>query len=101
MAISSRKTDRIKKASSHKGTWVVVIFVLTVELFAFTWSRVQCTTTGYAITHEQEVYNELVSIRKKLTIERAHLKSPDRISNIAKKRLDLDTPDQNQILTLR
>ncbi len=82
-------------------TWVVVLAFLTLQLFVFTWSRVQCTTVGYAFTHEQEVHNELVSIKKKLIIEKAHLKAPDRISAIAQERMGLNIPEQNQILTLR
>jgi cell division protein FtsL len=100
-----------KTAKDHHGrdenrmnrtfVWIVILVFLTLELFVFTWSRVQCTTVGYALTHEQDVHNKLVSFKKELIIERAHLRSPDRIAALAQERMGLNIPEQNQILTLR
>jgi len=101
MSKTSKEHNKAREPMNTTVTWVVVLVFLTLELFAFTWSRVQCTAVGYALTHEQEVHNEQVSIKKKLIIERAHLKAPDRISAIAQERMGLNIPEQNQILTLR
>lgn len=99
-------TDRGKMGNGYDNVnknlvWVVLLVVMTLELFIFTWSRVQCTTVGYALTHQQDENNHLVSLKKKLIIERAHLRAPDRIAAIAQERMGLNIPEQNQILTLR
>ena len=81
--------------------WVFCVMVLTAELFVFTWARVQCTATGYAIHREQEKHISLLSLEKKLRIERAHLLSPDRIAAIATGTMGLQMPEQDQIITIR
>lgn len=85
----------------HTLLGVVCVMILTFELFVFTWARVHCTDTGYAIHREQEEHRSLLSLEKKLRIERAHLLSPDRISAIATGTMGLQMPEQNQILTIR
>lgn len=81
--------------------WILLLGVLTAELFVFTWSRIQCLDAGYAITRNTSEYNHQIALRKKLRIELAHLKSPDRIATIAKDKMGLMTPQPNQILTIR
>lgn len=81
--------------------WVILLTLLISELFVFTWSRVQCVATGYSLTRSAEEHNHLVALQKKLRIELAHLKSPNRISAIARNRLGLIVPEQDQIITIR
>lgn len=80
---------------------MILLSLLIGELFVFTWSRVQCVATGYNLTQSAEEHNQLVALQKKLRIELAHLKSPNRISAIAKNRLGLNVPEQDQILNIR
>lgn len=87
--------------STHTLLWVLCVLILTTELFVFTWARVQCTATSYAIHREQEEHKSLLSLEKKLRIERAHLLSPDRIASIATGTMDLQMPEQDQIITIR
>jgi cell division protein FtsL len=81
--------------------WVFCLMILTAELFAFTWYSVQSTALSYALTQAKDEHNRLLSLEKKLRIERAHLLSPDRITALAQQDLGLQMPEQNQILTLR
>ncbi|MBU1170388.1 MAG: cell division protein FtsL [Proteobacteria bacterium] len=96
MKTNSKQTQR-----GSTLVWVFFLVVLTAELFVFTWSRVQCTATGYALTHQQDEHKRLLSLEKKLRIERAHLMSPDRIAAFAAQKIGLQMPEQNQILTIR
>ena len=91
------------KQDSGKKTmlWVLILIILTLELFVFTWSRVQCTSVGYELTRQQDEHSRLLSLERKLIIERAHLRAPDRIAMIARERMGLRIPEQNQILTIR
>lgn len=95
------KNSTKQAQSGNTLLWVFYLVVLTAELFVFTWSRVQCTSVGYALTHQQDEHNRLLSLEKKLRIERAHLMSPDRISDLATRKMGLQMPEQNQILTIR
>lgn len=81
--------------------WAACVMMLTAELFVFTWSRVQCRSVAYELTRQQDEHSRLLSLEKKLRIERAHLMSPDRISDLATRSMGLQMPEQNQILTIR
>jgi cell division protein FtsL len=87
--------------SGNTLLWVACVLLLTAELFVFTWSRVQCRSTAYELTRKQDEHNRLLSLEKKLRIERAHLMAPDRISALASRNLGLQMPEQNQIMTIR
>lgn len=71
-----------------------------VELFIYTWCRVQYVRTGYEITKASDHQRELVKIRQNLMIELARLKSPERIERIAKQQLGLITPTPEQIMVI-
>ena len=83
------------------GIWIVLISVFIAELLVYTWSRVQCMRVGYEISAEADKQSELTAVRKKLSIELERLKSPDRLSRIAKERLNLSTPTPEQTITVR
>ncbi len=77
------------------------LFIFLFEFYGFAWSRTQHRTTGYTIMKQSSEHKELTAKQKNLTIEVAVLKAPQRIERIAKKRMGLSTPGQNQILTIR
>lgn len=95
------KHDKQKPRNVNTLIWVLCLVILTAELFAFTWCSVQSTALNYALTRAQDEHNRLLSLEKKLRIERAHLLSPDRITALAQGNMGLQMPEQNQILTLR
>jgi hypothetical protein len=79
--------------------WLAIMGIFLVELLAYTWCRMECVHIGYEITLETQRLQRLTDIRKNLTIELAHLKSPKRIEELAGK-LDLAPPRADQIVTL-
>ena len=93
------------KENQNKSKFLIVIFiflfVFLIEFYGFAWSRTQHRTTGYAIMALSADYENLIAQRKNLKIEVAVLKSPQRIERIAKNKMGLSTPGQNQILTIR
>lgn len=78
-----------------------LLFIFLIEFYGFAWSRTQHRDTGYLITTQTNEHKELIAQQKKLKIEVAVLKSPQRIERIAKNKMGLTTPGQNQILTIR
>ena len=79
--------------------WLAIMLVFIAELFAYTWCRVQSIRMGYAIATENRRYHQQSMIRKKLTVEIAHMKSPKRIDALGRK-LGLVTPSTRQIVVL-
>jgi cell division protein FtsL len=86
----------IKKA----GIWIILMGVFIVELFLYTWCRVNYIGMGYEISKETQRQHELVALQNNLKIELASLKSPERIAKIAKNQLGLIAPTQNQMIIL-
>ena len=93
---------KLKSAKHQSYTWVWIVFMalFMIELFFYTWCRVQCTRVGYAISKATADHKEGLAIRNNLKIERARLKSPQRIARIAKKRLGLITPKPEQTIII-
>ncbi|MBT3311402.1 MAG: hypothetical protein HN737_01295 [Desulfobacterales bacterium] len=92
-----------KKQTGRKMTliWIVFIAVFISELFFNTWCRVQYVRVGYEISQEAERRERITTLQKNLRIELARLKSPDRISKIAKEELGLIIPDPDQIVIIK
>lgn len=79
---------------------MVVLALFIGELFLYTWSRVQCTRTGYEIAQENKNYQKMRLMQKKLRIELARLKSPERITKIAEEKLGLVMPSAEQTIII-
>ncbi len=98
MAIKNNIPKKIiqpKKAGFH---WVVIIGIIFCELLTYTWVRTESTHTILQISSSQKQLGEKVSYQKALSIERDRLKSDDRITRIAKTRLNLSTHSLSQTI---
>ncbi len=90
---------RKKNGSSLAVIWLAIMLVFIAELFAYTWCRVQSIRVGYAIAAENQRYQHQSMIRKKLTVELAHMRSPKRIEVLGRQ-LGLVTPSPRQIVVM-
>ncbi len=88
-----------RKGGSLAVIWLAIMLVFIAELFAYTWCRVQSIRVGYAIAAENSRYQHQSMIRKKLTVELAHMKSPKRIE-ILGRQLGLAAPSPRQIMVM-
>jgi cell division protein FtsL len=97
MARNTRKKNgEVKKT----GIWIIFMVVFISELFLYTWCRVNCIDVGYEISKETKKQDELIALQNNLKIELASLKSPERISKIAKDQLGLNTPTKSQTIII-
>jgi len=80
--------------------WIILMFFFIVELLFYTWCRVQNVRIGYEITQALAQHQQLVTMHNNLKIETARLKSPERISKIAREQLGLTTPSPGQVIVL-
>ena len=81
------------------GLACMALFI--VELFFYTWCRVQYTNIGYEISRAKKTHRELNKKQRSLKIELGRLKSPDRIVKIAEEYLGLTLPSPEQTVTIQ
>lgn len=90
------------KTRSGKGNALafVLMGIFLCELLAYTWCRVQCTGVGYEISRVSREQEQLAVVQKKLQVELARLKSPERLANIARTYMDLKMPSSRQMVII-
>lgn len=88
--------DDIAKTRFLFRVLFLVAFMSILSLF-YIWSRVQIVQYGYEINALEVKNRGLVDENKKLKVEVATLKAPDRIEKIAKEKLGMGLPAPEQI----
>lgn len=96
----ARKARQKNNDVKITGIWIIFMAVFIVELFIYTWCRVNCIGVGYEISKETKTQHELIALQNNLKIELASLKSPERIAKIAKDQLGLKTPTKSQTIVI-
>ena len=89
-----------KQKSNLLGIWIVLLALFISELLFYTWCRVQCTRLGYEMTKDVEANRKQMVLQNSLVLELARLKSPERISAIARQQLKLEPPSHEQMVVL-
>lgn len=79
----------------------LILFVFLGEFYCFAWTSTKHRDISYAITNQKAEYKRLLIRQKNLKIEVAVLKTPQRIERLARVKMGLKTPSQNQIITIR
>jgi cell division protein FtsL len=74
-------------------------YLVALSLF-YIWSRVEVVSIGYAISEKQQVFAQLLEDNRKLQVEVAMLKSPQRLQDIAQKQFGMQPPVSEQIVAL-
>ena len=82
------------------GLWFLIMSLFILELFFYTWCRVQNVRFGYEISNEMNHQKKLVAYQNNLKIELARLKSPERITQIAKQQLGLIMPTAEKTILM-
>lgn len=96
--VKSRQSSNAPRRALFRAG-VILLAVLVGELLFYTWCRVQCTQTGYAIAREKHRYHRQTKLHRELKTELARLTSPALIEARAR-RLGMITPHPNQMVTL-
>ena len=87
-----------KEIKKVPGRWLVLVVLLICELFIYTAVRVDCTRNRYQIFLAQEAQKSAQTYQRELVIELDRLGTPERIAKIARSRLNLEMPDQGQVV---
>ncbi|MBF0497486.1 MAG: cell division protein FtsL [Deltaproteobacteria bacterium] len=101
-----RPRNRKLGATFHPKTSLkILIFlffiVLIGSLLICAWSNVRTINLGYEITKLHDERSALLELRKKLALELANLRSPERIEAIATNELGLSPPNRKQVIMVQ
>lgn len=94
-----RKKKVSKKRHPIVAIGIALMVVFMAELLVYTWCRVQYVRTGYEITEATKENQRLMELHRKLKVEEARLRSPERIMRIAQQR-GLVMPDSKQVVVI-
>lgn len=78
----------------------VVSLVLICVALLNVWVRLQVVQTGYVLATTSKLYSRLEQEHRELRVEIATLTSPDRLEQMARKRLGLIPPEKGQVVVL-
>ena len=101
----ARKGKDRKKTRSRMKTstavWLLAMGIFFAEAGFHTWCRLLCTEENVRITEAQKQRRALTQLQTELKVELARLKSPARITAIARTRLGLRMPAPGQVIVLK
>ena len=100
MARAKRRKKRKQRNPIVTVAWLLLMFAFIAELLFYTWCRVQYVRVKYEIQEQTTRARKLSAMQDNLKIELARLKSPQRISKIARTQLGLVTPSPKQTIIL-
>ena len=97
---SPRKSAKRMWRQRHLTATIAIFFWLLLSGFAYVWCRVQVVHLGYLLSDVHRIHKRLLNDNKKLHLELARLKAPERVERIAIQQLGLNHPTKDQIVVL-
>lgn len=102
ITVTEETEQQAKGAPQLKySVFLFVAFVLMVVAITYVWSHLQMTKLSYQIAEEMASKEQLLEDQRKLKLELATLKSPQRIEAIAKSSLNLSYPEKEQVIVIK
>ncbi len=89
MAVKNNINKRPSRPQRRGLFWIFIIGLFFCELLAYTWVRTESRHTMQELAKAQDMLAQSLTYEKALQLERDRLKSDDRITRIAKTRLNL------------
>jgi cell division protein FtsL len=92
----------VTKWRQRRFSTIIAIFLwLLLSGFGYVWCRVQVVKLGYQLSDSHQLHTRLLNDNKKLHLELARLKAPERVQRIAIEQLGLKHPTKEQIVVLK
>jgi len=83
------------------STFILVAFVFIAVLLIYVWSHIHMTELEYRVAREISIKEKILDDQRKLKVELATLKSPQRIEAVAKEKLGMSYPERDQVIILK
>ncbi|MGD1152116.1 MAG: cell division protein FtsL [Syntrophales bacterium] len=92
----------VEKSSTQikYSNFIFVTLVLMAVALIYVWSHIHMTELEYMVAAEMSIKEKLVEEQRKLKVEIATLKSPQRLEAIAKEQLQMTYPTRDQVIIL-
>ncbi|NOX34415.1 MAG: cell division protein FtsL [Deltaproteobacteria bacterium] len=100
MAIKNNISKNQGEPQKTGFRWIFIICLIFCELLIYTWVRTESTQAILRVSKAREMNIKTISYNKALSVERDRLKSGERITRIAKTRLNLSASTSNQTIYL-
>jgi cell division protein FtsL len=93
----------VKKASLgiKYSTFIVVSIVLMFIALIYVGSHIRMTELEYNVAAQLSEKEQKLEEQKRLKLELAMLKSPQRIEGVARNKLHMSYPESNQVIVLK
>jgi cell division protein FtsL len=100
--IKQNSPDGEKELTSlHYSSFLFVMFVLMAVALIYVWSHIHMTELEYQIAAETSRKEQLQEEQRRLRVEYATLKSPQRIETIAREKLQMTYPERDQVILVK
>ncbi len=100
--IKQNAPDGEKELSAlHYSSFLFVMFVLMAVALIYVWSHIHMTELEYQIAAETSRKEQIMEEQRKLKVEYATLKSPQRIETIAREKLQMTYPERDQVILVK
>jgi cell division protein FtsL len=80
---------------------IIVSLVLMTTALIYVWSHLNSTKLNYLIAEEISIRDNLIEENKRLKVEYATLRSPQRIEAIARDKLGMHYPEREQVIFIK
>lgn len=105
-SVQTRVMPRLEEADETSfgikyPTFIVFAIVLMFVFVAYVGSHIRMTELEYSIAAELNAQEQKLEEQKKLKLEFAMLKSPQRIESIVRSKLQMSYPDNEQVIVLK
>ncbi len=97
----SAKHSKKERLEIKFSTVIIVSLVLMATALIYVWSHLHFTKLNYLIAEEISIRDNLIEENKRLKIEYATLRSPQRIEAIARDKLGMHYPEREQVIFIK
>ena len=99
----ARQKVRRNNSDARKASFFVICMGILTMLcfFIFLWVRIYVLEIGYQLSSVHENHERLRQENGKLIIERASMRAPSRIEDIARNKLGMVVSDSSQVVVLK
>jgi len=94
-------TDGRETTGLRVSTFILSLLVLVAVTLVYVWSHLHNTQLTYRIAEEMTVRENLMEENRRLKVEIATLKSPQRIESFARDKLKLQYPEREQVVLIK
>jgi cell division protein FtsL len=100
-ATTTREENEKTPVAVRYFTPIFITFVLMAVALIYVWTHIYMTELEYQVADELSIKEQLLEEQKRLKLESATLKSPERIETIARNQLQMVYPDGKQVILLK